>query len=181
MTAVSAWTPIPDYERYWTPFDAAFSFAPSYADDPTNVTHPGITEPPGSVTFSLAPIAHTGSTARFWAGVHALNAEVLRAFVNVLPESERLVVLDWQHQGYWFRPHDHAVGAFSPDGIEPAAWPVCPFPDGDYYVFLTEDLSAGTFGHPWEQSLCVFGDALADALVPTLSSWLPILRSSPAG
>lgn len=176
MTDESGWTPIPDYERYWTPFDAAYSFAPSYADDPARLQHPGITEPPGSVTFSLAPITQAGSQARYWAGVHALNAEVLQAFVTVFPEGERLVVLDWQHPSYWFRPHRHASGEFSPEGLRATTWPVCPFPDGDYYIFLSEDLSSGTFGHPWEQSLCVFGRALVDALSPILSSWLPILR-----
>lgn len=180
MTDREAWTPIPDYERYWKPFDATFSFRPSYADDPMQVPHPGITEPPGSVTFSLAPITRSGSTARFWAGVHALNAEVLRAFVTVFPEGERLVALDWQHPSYWFRPHEHAIATIDAGGIDPAAWPMCPFPDGDYHVFCTEDLSSGTFGHPWEQSLCVFGASLVDVLVPTLSTWLPILRTRPA-
>jgi hypothetical protein len=65
--------------------------------------------------------------------------------------------------------------------MEAAQWPVSPFPDGDYYIFLSEDLTSGTFGHPWEQSLCVFGRVLVDALVPTLSSWLPILRRKDLG
>jgi hypothetical protein len=51
------------------------------------------------------------------------------------------------------------------------------FPNGDYYAFLTEDMTAGTFGHPWEQTLRVFGDQLVSALAPMLSSWLPIKRS----
>lgn len=33
-------------------------------------------------------------------------------------------------------------------------------PDWDYYLHLTEDLRLGTFGHPWEQTLCVFGALL---------------------
>ncbi|MEQ1699574.1 MAG: DUF2716 domain-containing protein [Ilumatobacteraceae bacterium] len=172
----SAWTPIDDYERYWTPFDAAYSFAPRYADEPAQEPRPGISEPPGAVTFSLAPITQSGSPAQYWAGVHLLNAGVLRAFVTVFPAEQRLVVLDWQHQSYWFRPHAHAIGEFSPEGLTPMTWPVCPFPDGDYHIFLSEDLSSGTFGHPWEQSLCVFGRPLVEVLAPVLSSWLPMLR-----
>lgn len=38
----------------------------------------------------------------------------------------------------------------------------------------------GTFGHPWEQTLCVFGEPLVSALAPLLTSWLPIKRSSPS-
>jgi hypothetical protein len=56
-------------------------------------------------------------------------------------------------------------------------WPVEIFPDGDYYVFLSEDMTVGTFGHPWEQTLCVFGDPLLSTLVPLLTSWLPIKRA----
>jgi hypothetical protein len=32
------------------------------------------------------------------------------------------------------------------------------------------------FGHPWEQTLCVFGPRLVNTLGATLSSWLPRLR-----
>ncbi|MEU5671031.1 DUF2716 domain-containing protein [Micromonospora sp. NPDC047753] len=39
----------------------------------------------------------------------------------------------------------------------------------DYYAFLTEDMTEGTFGHPWEQTLCVFGSHLMPKLVPLLS------------
>ncbi|MFB6780507.1 DUF2716 domain-containing protein [Streptomyces sp. NPDC056352] len=43
-------------------------------------------------------------------------------------------------------------------------WPLSPYPDGDYYIFLADDLRFGTFGHPWEYSLCVFGAELLDAI-----------------
>lgn len=176
LVDVPAWVPIPEYEQYWTPFDAIYSFAPSHADHPSGVLRPGIAEPLGSVTFSLTPITHSGSEATFCAGVQALNAEVLRAFVKVFPEDERLVVLDWQHTSYWFLPHVQASRGSTLEGMEAAPWRVSPFPDGDYYIFLSQDLTTGTFGHPWESSLCVFGDALVDALAPTLATWLPVLR-----
>jgi len=57
-------------------------------------------------------------------------------------------------------------------------WPTTVFPNGDYTIFLTEDMSTGTFGHPWEQTLCVFGEPMVSALVPMLASWLPIKRSN---
>jgi hypothetical protein len=41
---------------------------------------------------------------------------------------------------------------------------VTPFPEGDYYISLTEGTSRGDFGHP-----CMFGNDLVDDLVPTLS------------
>ncbi|MFB7608823.1 DUF2716 domain-containing protein [Streptomyces gardneri] len=30
-------------------------------------------------------------------------------------------------------------------------------PHGDYYLHLTDDLRLGTFGHPWEETLTVWG------------------------
>jgi hypothetical protein len=50
------------------------------------------------------------------------------------------------------------------------------FPDGDYYIFLTEDMSVGRFGHPWRQTLCIFGTGLVESLVPKLTAWLPVRR-----
>lgn len=34
------------------------------------------------------------------------------------------------------------------------------FPDGDYFVHMTADLWWGTFGHPWQQTLTIWGDEL---------------------
>ena len=49
------------------------------------------------------------------------------------------------------------------------------FPDGDYSIFLATDLRLGTFGHPWEETLCVFGQPLLDSgVVEDLA--LPIVR-----
>lgn len=165
MPLHQAWTRIAlgaEYERHWYAFDDRFAFQPR-----VSLSRTAIQEPPGSVTLSLAPIFQAGP-AGFASGEGAVNAEALRAFVTVFQETDRLLVLDWQHEGYWFRPHLHAVNE--------DAWPVTPFPDGDYYVFLAEDMTAGTFGHPWEQTLCVFGDELVDQLVPPLATWLPVLR-----
>ncbi|MFE5023138.1 DUF2716 domain-containing protein [Streptomyces sp. NPDC056656] len=44
------------------------------------------------------------------------------------------------------------------------AWPLSPYPDGDYYIYLSEDFRMGSFGHPWEESLCLFGEVLLDAV-----------------
>jgi hypothetical protein len=52
----------------------------------------------------------------------------------------------------------------------------CRFPNGDYYTFARPDFSEGTFGHPWEQTLCVFGPRLVKTIGRTLSTWLPAKR-----
>jgi hypothetical protein len=162
-----AWEQIrDDYERYWGPFDARFQFRPGM--DPA--TWPAIKEPPGSVTVDLGPIFANQGERGFEADEAWLNDFIVGAFANVFPDGTRLLVLDWQHTSYWFRPHRQQV-IDEPLRVEP-------FPNGDYHIFLTEDMSQGTFGHPWEQTLCVFGADLVPAIIPSLTEWLPVKRPS---
>ncbi|WP_328863889.1 DUF2716 domain-containing protein [Streptomyces virginiae] len=52
------------------------------------------------------------------------------------------------------------------------------YPDGDYYLHVTDDLRLGTFGHPWEQTLTVWGPRLLAAVEEELTELLgePIRR-----
>jgi len=53
---------------------------------------------------------------------------------------------------------------------------------GDYFIFLAEDLRFGTFGHPWEHSLCVFGTELLEAVEEDVHELLQrILRRNGEG
>jgi hypothetical protein len=160
----AAWEQIRDYERFWTPFDAAFRFRPGM--DPA--TWPAIVEPSGSLTFDLGRVF--SREGGFAADEDALNALTLAAMTKVFKEGTKLVALDWQHQSYWFWPHRQAASS------EP--WRIPPFPNGDYFIFLTEDLTQGTFGHPWEQTFCVFGRDMVGALGPQLAAWLPVKRKN---
>ncbi|WP_346533865.1 DUF2716 domain-containing protein [Micromonospora sp. DPT] len=86
--------------------------------------------------------------------------EVMHAGFTALAGAGSILCLDWQHPS--FRLWPSLVG---PENIDPPGqpgWPLSPFPDGDYYIYLAEDFRFGTFGHPWELSLCVFGDDLLD-------------------
>lgn len=157
-----AWQPLPDDESLWQRFERDFEFRLEHQRG----AGPAIREPAGSVTFDLSPIFHAGDQEAFDAAEHRFNDEVLEAFRRVFAED--LVVLDWQHPTYRLSP---------PKLVTPVrGWYLRPFPNGDYYMFLTEDMSQGTFGHPWEQTLCVFGADLVADLVPRLSTWLPVKR-----
>ena len=157
----AAWEQVPleNYEDFWEPFDARFHFR--------RTQQRAIDEPSPSVTFDLAPI-FASVPAQFAAAQQAVNAQALLAMTRAFGAAERLIVLDWQHPSWWFRPHQQAVKGDQ-------RWPVEVFPDGDYYAFLTQDLNSGTFGHPWDQTLCVFGALMRD-LVPMLGAWLPVKR-----
>lgn len=164
-----AWTELGrgEYDEFWASFNARYGFRAGVSSE----TWPGIKEPAPSVTFDLRVIE---DGPRRGAAYDAINAEALRAFVWGLPDEE-LVVLDWQHPGYYrFRPANQAL-------TWRADWRVPVFPDGDYFAFLTHDFTEGTFGHPWEQTLCVIGERLGATLGRSLETWLPVLRRDGAG
>jgi hypothetical protein len=80
--------------------------------------------------------------------------DALRAWV---PPDEPVLALDWQHASYEFYPHRFA------EPRDPTGWRVPALPAGDYYLFVTPDHRLGSLGHPWEQTLCVFGDGFLDS------------------
>jgi len=97
--------------------------------------------------------------------VDRIGVAFLAAFRSVTSPGQRLHFLDWQHACYWFEPH-----AAEADSTVPV------LPDGDYYIFLSTDLTFGTFGHPWQQSLTVFGSALLEGISFGADLGLDVLR-----
>ena len=161
-----AWAELDDdeYRQVWSRFDERFGFRASTTPD----GWPAISEPAPSLTFDLSVIADGPQRGSAY---DAINAEALRAFVWALPEVDEWLALDWQHPAYWFRPATFAL-TWKPD------WAIPVYPDGDYFSFLTPDMTCGTFGHPWERTLCVFGEPLVATLGKNLESWLPTTRRS---
>jgi hypothetical protein len=160
----SAWSELSSGEsdRAWQRLEARFGFRASVTPD----GWPAIHEPVPSLTFDLSAI---DDGARRGAAYDAINAEALRAFVWALVGIDELLVLDWQHPAYRFSPSRQAL-------TWQGEWRVPVYPDGDYFAFLTEDMTEGTFGHPWEQTLCVIGPRLTGSLGASLSTWLPTAR-----
>lgn len=117
------------------------------------VTLPGAAKPLPSVVYSIVE-AYSGDFRFF---ERDLNAKTLTAFRRCVTPERFVYAIDVQHEDYRFYPHR----SFNSDDRE--AWRVPVLPDGDYFVFLAEDLSFGTFGHPWEQTMCVWGQPLLDA------------------
>jgi pimeloyl-ACP methyl ester carboxylesterase len=152
----------PVHDDLWDRFAARFEFRPGIA------SFPGITEPPGSVTWSL-DVDEAGLDE---AGLDELDRVVERGLRRCVRPGERLYWLDWQHAGYRFEPD--RVGR---PGQPP--WPGSAYPDGDYYLYVPRDLRFGTFGHPWEHTLCVFGESLVAHVEEALNKLLgpPVRRS----
>jgi hypothetical protein len=131
-----------EHTALWDRFTAEFDFRPS------TVTFPSIVEPPASVTWRLDALDSPAGTA-----ADELESTIERGLRACVPPGEPLYWLDWQHVG---RRFDH--GRVGNPGQPP--WPGGAYPDGDYYLYVTADLRLGTFGHPWEYTVCVFGTEL---------------------
>ncbi|WP_198540455.1 DUF2716 domain-containing protein [Streptomyces exfoliatus] len=159
--------PEAEYGRVWDRFYEQFAFRPSVHPS----TWPAIKEPAASATWSLAALDHDPD----YAGLDRLVHVVREALALCVGPRGTLLALDWQHTSYRFSPQD--VG--SPG--QPR-WPLSPYPDGDYYIYLTEDFHLGTFGHPWESSLCLFGEELLAVASAEIDKVLgpPIRRSGEA-
>jgi hypothetical protein len=137
----NAWVELskPEYAEVWEKFYDRFQFAPS------TTKFPGILEPIPSVTYFLGYDLWPESDVD-----HSYN-NMLKAFQTVLPSDGRMYALDWQPTCYRFHPYHF-------DGM----WRVG-LPDGDYAIFLAEDFSLGFFRHPWEATICIFGEPLLEA------------------
>jgi uncharacterized protein DUF2716 len=164
LPAAGVWRPI-EYAAAWAAFDARFDFKPDYYERARSA----IRLPEICVVIDLAPVfANEG--ARFAAGEAAITADALRNFVW-LADQEELTALDWQHTAYRYSPAAHALAG--------TGWPVPVFPNGDYFVHTPSDLRWGTFGHPWQQSLTIWGEDLVPTFGAELLTWLPRHALSP--
>lgn len=114
----------------------------------------GIDEPTPSITYDLTYEEGTRA-ASVW-----VNRLILAALRRVTAIDDSVVVLNWHHSTYRCRPH-----RIRDEESPHETWPTEIHPDHDYYIWLAEDFRNGTFGHPWEPSLCVFGEELIAAVI----------------
>lgn len=164
QTPAGAWEKLTNERNdlYWSGFTNKFSFHPGVRED----SFPGIDEPTPSVTFALPK----GPTKELYSlNNRRLNSDTLSGFRFATDTALELVVLDWQHQGYLFRPDD----ASTQDADN---WKLSVYPNGDYHIFVTASLEYGIFGHPWERTICIFGEKLVSTLSPLLMDWLVPVR-----
>jgi Protein of unknown function (DUF2716) len=115
---------------------------------------PGIREPTPSITWDLSAIFRG---PQFDEDSRAVAQLVLDVLTVCTEWWESVVFHDWVHPSAQFWPHRvdtlDDVPSWDAGGL---------FPNGDYTIFLARGDRFGVFGHPWEQTLCVFGaDALA--------------------
>ncbi|MGW6688356.1 DUF2716 domain-containing protein [Streptomyces sp. NPDC054961] len=131
----------------WDRFSADFDFKPS------TTYLPAITDPDPSAVWNLH--SHHRLLPDLF---ERLDATVQRALLAATEPGEFVYWLDWNHDGYRYDPRRTGVPG------RPARPGKGTYPDGDYYLQVTDDLRLGTFGHPWEQTLTVWGPKLLAAV-----------------
>jgi hypothetical protein len=149
----------PETGAVWNRFYAQFGFKPSMQ------RFPAIIEPVPSVTWSLAALDDDPGDAKL-----DRFLDVIYGGLTTLAGDGSILSLDWQHTCYRVWP-----SLIGPENLDPPGkpgWPLSPYPDGDYYLHLAEDFRFGTFGHPWELSLCVFGAELLNLIEADLHELL---------
>lgn len=163
------WLPLSaaDEDRAWAQVDAwggHAGFAPPHPHRLLRIPN----------DFDFYAPAHQESLAE-------LHLALLAAFREVVPARERVLALDWNHTcyafdlhqrfelgasreslcGYWGGPAQSDTALAHPP---PQLWRIPYLPDGDYYFHLSADFRLGTYGHPWDSTLRIFGQPLLEAL-----------------
>lgn len=153
-----------EYREVWDRFNAEFAFRPGM----NPAKRPAIKEPVDFATWSLAALDDDPEYER----LDRLVEVVEQGLTAGVPPQGSLFALDWQHASFRFSPH-------LVRGSGQEQWPLSPYPDGDYCIYLSEDFLTGTFGHPWEGSLRLFGQELLDVASARIDDLLgsPIPRS----
>ncbi|WP_256762466.1 DUF2716 domain-containing protein [Cohnella sp. WQ 127256] len=135
------WIPLDndEYRNVWDRFYEEFNFKPSvYPSD-----WPTFLEKTPFITYDISNYREED--------IDDLTDKCVLAFKGSTQSNEYIYALDWQHESFLFNPHLETNND---------KWTIGFYPDGDYYLFLKKDFSWGYLGHPWEQTICIFGEEL---------------------
>jgi Uma2 family endonuclease len=160
--------------------DTAWNFVYGKLQFKPNIdtTKPAFYEPKPSITYSVGHMYDVKWDK--WKKNPNLNKDLnkkfLQIFRSLLKPGEMLYALEWHSHNYLFQPHERLrntkvrlwVARYKRKRQKTWSsqqdWRIPIFMDGEYHIFLATDFSFGLFGHPWEETICVFGQPLLDAL-----------------
>ncbi|QYN18385.1 DUF2716 domain-containing protein [Amycolatopsis sp. DSM 110486] len=153
-----AWVEL-DWElqrELWAEFATEFGFRRG----PDPASWPAIKEPASSVCWALGPAPMQP--------VAQLVCDVLRACTEYW---DSVFSHDSAHPSTQYRPH-RVTDITDLDG-----WEYTHYPNGDYLIFVSKDLSFGVVGDHHEKSLCFFGETAVRAAIELNRGILgPLLR-----
>jgi hypothetical protein len=127
-----------EYSEVWNRVCKSFNFRPSVHKK----DWPSFQEPAPFITYDISKISKYEDCI-----VNEWNEIALRVMKECTDEDELIYILDWSHQFYLFNPHSSKTKIWC-------------YPDGDYYIFLPKDFRWGILTHPWEKTICIFGEEL---------------------
>lgn len=162
MNHQQEWEILSDVEQdeLWEIVYQRFSFEPDYYAKDARYT---LKEPYD--LYSCKGVAALADSDPKW-------RETIRAiFCTCLRDQEYMYVLDWQHTCYYYYPQAK-IRKDKPTFIRDkkysnggyyAYFPEF-YPDGDYFLFFSKDLSWGYLTDPWRNHIFVYGEQLRKEL-----------------
>ena len=132
-----------EYKEMWDRFYKKFNFNPST----DRKDFPSFKEPSPFITYDISN-NYEVSTIDEWYKI------VLKVLKECTGKEEFIYALDWQHDSFLYNPHFQN---------EEDSWVIEPFPNGDYYIFIPNDMRWGILTQPWEETICIYGKDLIDS------------------
>ena len=148
------WKAIPEIEckQVWDKFYKDFDFKPSiYKKD-----WPSIRTEKHNYKFSISNLLNNRSNELT---SNDFLQKAIDTFIEITTVNEEIYVLDWVHECYNVIPSQLKIDNFKNFNNSCISF----IPNGDYYIFLTKDLSNIWFGHPWEETVTIIGTELINA------------------
>lgn len=96
--------------------------------------------------------------------IRDFEEKAVKAFQQCTRPGELIYALDWQHDCYLVNP-SLEFPRHVPWRVGNEDWIVSIHPDGDYHFFLAKDFSWGILGHPWQETITIYGEKLISFLL----------------
>lgn len=130
-----------EYRKVWGRFNKEFKFKPSTTEFPSyEVPSPFITYDISHVDLIEVEMSDED------------YEKIVFAITKTAKNNENVYLLDWQHE------------CFKVSQLELKDFPLFVFPDGDYTFIVNENFTWGYLGHPWEETITVFGDLVTELI-----------------
>lgn len=146
---MSAWLKLTESEhnRAWSQLENSFGIVP-----PGKCSNLSL-----SVTYDISLVYANGGASR--SDLESdLCVKIRRALQACVSKGDKIFALDWHHTSYLFDPYARF------DFRDECEWLVPVLPDGDFYIFLAPDFKFCLLGHPWEQTISIFGENFISAV-----------------
>jgi len=168
----SGWTPVPDTknDELWATFTTRFSFRRSVSRSEGLA----IKETVPFVMWSVSGVRelYAKDAQQFRTVEWRSRDRLLQALVGLGNFAGRMYALDLNHAGHSFDP-----SVIAHHGVD--KWPVPLIPIHNYSLFVDPSFSVGLLGHPWDESIYVFGEPLVEQFARNpLPCFGDVIRSS---